>query len=83
MNNEIDTGGMASPFVSHGGLHEHQICEAGMTLRDHFAGLAMHAIISKAPYDTYVEADNIETEKLTAAGAYSYADAMIKARKET
>tara|TARA_R110000744_G_scaffold86109_1_gene168330 strand:- start:188 stop:430 length:243 start_codon:yes stop_codon:yes gene_type:complete len=77
MNNEIDTGGMAFPAHP----KERLDTARGMTLRDHFAGLAMQAIISKAPYDTYVEADYIETEKLTAAGAYSYADAMIKARK--
>ena len=31
-------GGPAFPFVSHGGWHEHQSCDQGMSLRDYFAG---------------------------------------------
>jgi hypothetical protein len=46
-------------------------CARDMTLRDHFAGLAMQKLISadqQTPHD-YVTVD-----------AYSYADAMLKER---
>ncbi len=56
----------------------------GMTLRDHFAGLAMLALIAKAPFirdvDTQEEADAIARD--TAISAYEYADAMLKERSK-
>ena len=50
----------------------------GMTLLDHFAGLAMQALIAKLP----IELTNTGDDKfrLTAAGAYAYAAAMIAER---
>ena len=53
-----------------------------MTLRDHFAGLAMQEILSSQYEDgIYVgDADN-DSEHLCARGAYIMADAMLKARK--
>ena len=52
------------------------------TLRDHFAGLAMQAIIAKFPAEL-VETDLTPSkeEMDTARGAYVYADAMLAARK--
>lgn len=50
--------------------------EGGMTLRDHFAGLAMAALLAREDrsYDTYT---------LDAAGtAYSIADCMMLVREE-
>lgn len=51
----------------------------GMTLRDHFAGLAMPMLM---PVDESM-AVHRETALQTARLAYTYADAMLKARGET
>jgi hypothetical protein len=47
----------------------------GMTLRDHFAGLAMQSLIQTSTGDDNEIVDAAED-------AYSYADAMLKARNE-
>jgi len=52
----------------------------GMSLRDYFAAKAMEAIIMKNKIIETTLAD--EVFKLTAMGAYTYADAMLKAREE-
>lgn len=50
-------------------------------LRDHIAMHAMAAIIAKHPPRTQMASDEMPQEyALVAAGAYLYADAMIKAR---
>jgi hypothetical protein len=56
--------------------------EEGMTLRDYFAAKAMQALIAaQAPNDLHIRyATNGATDPLT-AGAYVYADAMLKARE--
>ena len=46
----------------------------GMTLRDHFAGLAMQSLIQTSTGDDNEIVDAAED-------AYSYADAMLKARE--
>jgi len=45
-----------------------------MTMRDHYAGLAMQGLIARADWDT----DNPD---FYSAWAYSMADAMLKARE--
>lgn len=47
----------------------------GMSLRDHFAGLAMQALVTGAPYDQPLGHTGV------AQVAYSLADAMLDARK--
>jgi hypothetical protein len=47
----------------------------GMTLRDHFAGLAMQALIARATY--HIEDETRDVSEV----AYKYADAMLKARE--
>ncbi len=78
----IKDGGRAYPQylpnVSRFGT-AHPEYSGGMTLRDHFAGLAMAAIIAKIPFQEFPP-DWTPYEK-TALGAYSYADAMLKARE--
>lgn len=78
---KIKTGGPAHPFLtwqnpqgfSIGSLHE------GMTLRDHFAGLAMLEGLRRS--NELFEKDGIEIElSSTAEEAYGAADAMIAAR---
>ena len=49
-----------------------------ITLRDFFASQALQAIISKVPVD--ISTDGIRQESI-ALGAYTYADAMMEARK--
>ena len=68
-----DDGGSAFPVV--GGTKYD-----GMTLRDWFAGLALQAIISKAPHES-VPTGVDESDLARARGAYDYADAMLKVRK--
>lgn len=52
-----------------------------MSLRDWFAGMALQAIIAKAPFEQMpVGVD--ESDRMRARGAYDYADAMLEARKE-
>ena len=63
-----------------------QMCEKGMTLRDHFAGLAMQAIISNS--DTMREITkayqnggrSISFESCLADMAFGFSDAMLKQR---
>jgi hypothetical protein len=51
----------------------------GMTLRDWFAGQAMAALITKSP-PTFEPSGATHLVRLTATGAYDYADAMLAAR---
>lgn len=51
----------------------------GMSLRDYFAGMALQAIIAKAPFEQGpVGVD--ESDRMRARGAYDYADAMLETR---
>lgn len=68
MNKE--TGGPAFPDPQ-----ENWRGEKGMTLRDHFAGLAMQAIVSNS-------AEVNPAFDAVAEDAYMQADAMLKARKQ-
>ena len=78
MDNE-KTGGPAFPH----GDPTHGV-DVGMTLLDHFAGLAMQALISKAPwYEVYndQQEDAIRIKMAAvSSGAYAYAAAMIAKR---
>jgi hypothetical protein len=75
----IKDGGYAFPQHGFDTVAERFTSQGGMTLRDHFAGLAMAAIIAKIPFQEFPP-DWTPYEK-TALGAYSYADAMLKARE--
>ena len=75
MNTPINDGGPAFPArptekLIGGGLITAHL---GMTLRDHFAGLAMQGICASSPTDDF-------TNKIIAWEAYNLADEMIKAR---
>lgn len=50
---------------------------AGMTLRDHFAGLAMQALVERYGYEAY-DGDHSDIEGMS----YEIADAMMHARKD-
>jgi len=69
----IKDGGPAYPCEQHEAQNGewNQTFERGMSVRDHFAGLAMAAIIP----DTQLGFDAICAE------AYQYADAMLRARE--
>ena len=82
---KIEIGGPAFPLQSIG--PDFAPGHAGMSLRDYFAAKAMEAIINKAPLifmdsrEGTLPEDYAEFERAIAEGAYSYADAMIKARE--
>lgn len=70
----IDNGGPVFPCQELDGQGSPRMgMEFGMTLRDHFAGLAMARLIECSSTPAYANTIAIE--------AYKYADAMIKARK--
>ena len=54
----------------------HLIHESGMTLREHYAGLALQALISKSPFG-FASLDEV-AYKQAAKGAFSYANAMME-----
>jgi hypothetical protein len=68
---KIKDGGPAFPVPDIDG----GAVERGMTLRDHFAGLAMQALLARTTYHIEDEPRDI------AEDAYCYADAMLKARE--
>jgi hypothetical protein len=84
MSNTKNTGGPAFPTSSDQFGSTDASIHGGMTLRDHFAGLAMQAIIaaaltegSKTEYSL-----NNEMAAYVAQDAYHHADAMLKAREQ-
>jgi hypothetical protein len=80
MDKKLDDGGPAFPRVVTEDWRERQ--DGGMTLRDYFAGQAMQALITKTPVGS-APPGITNRNKATAVGAYDYADAMLRARKET
>jgi len=83
MTKEINDGGSAFP-VTQKIIHDGSIIEShscGMTLRDHFAGLAMSAMTLKDDGQRPSDGGRADMEcKWVAKAAYRYADAMIAAR---
>jgi len=69
---------LAYPFE--GGENNGHRPHSGMTLRDHFAGLAMQAFISTAAAPCLNGLDGFEP--YTAKAAYKLADAMLEERKK-
>jgi hypothetical protein len=69
MSTPIDNGGPAFPVQAWNG-EEQVLVHVGMTLRDWFAGQAMIGMLSSKPI-TFCAED-----------AYTFADAMLAARKE-
>jgi len=67
-----DTGGAA--FPCEGGSDSGLYADAGMTLRDYFAGQALVALVTSRAVDHL----NFNNQSMT---AYKYADAMLEARK--
>ena len=66
------------------GDEEHSVSFKSMTLRDYFAAKAMQAIIAKHPLVIAKAGEpdpDPDLEIEAARGAYSYADAMLEARK--
>ena len=65
--------GLAFPFVSHGGVSQHQVIESGMSLRDWFAGMTISGMLSDPNY-------NDPPDKI-AELAYKIANALIQVRE--
>lgn len=55
--------------------------DSGMTLRDHFAGLAMQAYLS-LPITQDLIADGTQTPTDVCTCAYAFADGMLAARSQ-
>ena len=68
MTKKIDNGGPAFPRSQ----STYTCAQDGMSLRDHFAGQAIPALIATPPYRRFVSVAN---------DAYKLADAMLAARK--
>lgn len=77
-----ETGGCAFPFVSNGGLHEHQCCYQGMSLRDYFAAKAMQGWLATYGDESTHPCSNGQMGTVIAVNSYRLADAMLEARKE-
>ncbi len=64
---EARNGGAAFPYVSHGAWSDHQYAQAGMTLRDWFAGQALAGMANdygdSAPGYAYKIADRMLEER--------------------
>lgn len=69
----IDNGGPA--FPSHGSMGE--VTHEGMSLRDHFAGEALNAVIGGRSW-SHIDQDHIM--EVWAQAAYAVADAMLAER---
>lgn len=69
-----DNGGPAFPFVEPS--TECNVSE-GMTLRDYFAAEALKSIIALEGVNATYQSNLVDAQK-----AYSYADAMLEARKQ-
>lgn len=81
----FDDGGPAFPSTwmeanEHG--MEFPYVVPGMSLRQYYAGLAMAAIIGKAPFEITLANANHCKVAFIAGGAFEYADAMIAESKE-
>jgi hypothetical protein len=77
----MNAGGNAFPFVSHGGFHEHQVCEGGMTLRDYFAAAALQGMLACSSEDQISNPMDWNHGHFAEA-AYMQADAMLKQREK-
>lgn len=73
MSEAFKDGGPAYPLKSPTGFDE-----KGMSLRDHFAGLALAALIGKEDKD--YQNRGPKAVPILAAFAWEYADAMLRAR---
>jgi len=71
-----ETGGPAFPI-----WHETSVCASGMSIRDHFAGLAMQGWLASFGEDSAHPAQRDCADDL-ARHSYALADAMLKARSE-
>lgn len=74
-----ETGGPAFPYsgVHHTEARNYIIDSHGMTLRDHFAGLAMQAWL------TQIDPEEMEDMmERWAENSYEFADCMIRVRKK-
>ena len=78
MTTKIDDGGPAFPRPLQEDPHGNYVGgDAGMTLRDYFAGQAMISIISQNGSNPYYRKD---TAADYAEHAFAFADAMLKER---
>ena len=78
MSEACNDGGPAFPILERGGQGLELSC-VGMSLRDHFAGLAMQGMLDGVHPICLTEDPLTEISRV----AYLQADAMLKAREQT
>ena len=91
MTDTTDDGGPAHPGeIGFGCMHDnmHQTGTSvaqwyGMSLRDHFAGMAMQALVGAAADYSLKGGRTAPDENCTARAAYDMAAAMLRARNTT
>jgi hypothetical protein len=76
VDNKIDDGGPAFPKAGLDPWQNAKAVHIGMSLRDHFAGLAMQGILAGDHPITH----ELDALKSVPRSAYEFADAMLKAR---
>ncbi|KAB0570538.1 hypothetical protein [Brucella pituitosa] len=80
----VNTGGNAFPSPDWNGGWKGPDASHGMTLRDHFAGIAMGALYSNGQTQAIISRcakdDGVAATTYAAKAAYEIADAMIAAR---
>ncbi|MCX2696740.1 hypothetical protein [Ochrobactrum chromiisoli] len=79
----VNTGGNAFPSPDWNGDWKGPEASHGMTLRDHFAGQALPALIENADLsilDKIAKVRSVSIMQVFGIIAYEYADAMIAAR---
>jgi len=81
----VNTGGNAFPSPDWNGDWKGPDASHGMTLRDHFAGRALPALIENADLsilDKIAKERSVSMMQVFGIIAYEYADSMIAARGE-
>ena len=87
MDQKINDGGSAFPVIPPNEMYDdrnfnasgYPYPEAGMSLRDWFAGQAIGAVILQCARDTTVSLNGRSPEQYFAEKAFGIADAMLKA----
>lgn len=82
MAEAINNGGPAFPVLEEDGRGNLALTSTGMTKRDFFAAMAMHAFIMNAANGTAFGGGHEDTNLTYAKASYAMADAMLKARAE-
>lgn len=84
MEKEKPSNPSAFPYLRETSYSPSWESESGMTLRDHFAGLAMQGFIGSGSYMAYSKSNisTKENDEQLAIASYRISDAMLKERSK-